>query len=75
MTALFRSRAGVVLMAFLAIATFFLITEHRAHVFGVLPFAFLLACLFMHIFMHGGHGHDHGAHPGNETQPPDGGAK
>jgi len=36
MSAFLRSRTGVVLLAFVAIAAFFLITEHTAHVFGVL---------------------------------------
>ena len=33
----FRSRSGLVLLAFLGIAGFFLVTEHRAHVFAALP--------------------------------------
>jgi hypothetical protein len=33
-----RSRTGVVSLAFLAIAAFFLVTEHTAHALGVLPF-------------------------------------
>lgn len=32
-----RSRTGLALLGFLAIAGFFLFTEHRAHVLGVLP--------------------------------------
>lgn len=64
-----RSRTGVALIVFLGIAAFFLITEHSAHLFGVLPFALLLLCPLMHLFMHGGHdGHggevsNHGGHP------------
>ena len=50
------SRPNIVLIAFLAIAGFYLITEHQAHVFGYLPFLLLLACVFLHMFMHGGHG-------------------
>ncbi len=50
-----RSRSGLILIAFLAIAGFFLFTEHRAHLFGVLPFLLLLACPLLHFF-HGGHG-------------------
>lgn len=50
-----------VLIAFLAIAAFFLITEHQAHLLGALPFLLLLACPLMHLFMHHGHG-AHGSH-------------
>ena len=60
-----RSRTGLVLIAFLAVAAFFLITEHTAHFFGILPYALLLLCPLLHLFMHGGHGdrsaHDHSA--------------
>ena len=54
--AFLRSRAGIALFVFLAIAAFYLVTEHTAHFYGLLPFALLLACLLMHLFMHGGHG-------------------
>ncbi len=50
-----------VFMAFMAIAAFYLITEHRAHLLGALPFLLLLVCPLMHVFMHHGHG-AHGAH-------------
>jgi hypothetical protein len=54
---MFRSRVGLVLLVFLAIATFFMVTEHTAHFFGVLPFLLVLACPLMMLFMHhGGHG-------------------
>lgn len=49
------SRSNWVLLGFLAIAGFFLLTEHKAHVLGILPFLLLLACPLMHLF-HGGHG-------------------
>ena len=55
MSAFLKSRTGVVLLTFLAIAAFFLITEHTAHVLGVLPFALVLLCPLMHLFMHHGH--------------------
>lgn len=46
---------------FAAIALFYLWTEHRAHLFGLLPYLFILACPLMHFFMHGHHGgHRHG---------------
>ena len=63
----FRSRSRLVLLAFLAIAGFFLITEHTAHVLGILPYLLLLACPLIHLF-HGGHGPGHGGH-GGDTPP------
>lgn len=56
-----RSRTWWAFAGFVAIAGFFLFTEHRAHLFGALPFLFLLACPFLHMFGHGGHG-GHGGH-------------
>jgi hypothetical protein len=47
------------LIVFLGVAGFFLLTEHRAHIFGYLPYLILLLCPLMHIFMHKGHG-NHG---------------
>ncbi len=55
-----RTPSGLVLCGFLAIAAFFLLTEHTAHVFGALPYLLLAACPLMHIFMHHGHGRHHG---------------
>jgi hypothetical protein len=60
-----KTPAGWVLIGFLAIAAFYLVTEHTAHLFGFLPFAFLLACPLMHLFMHGKHG-GHGGHQGHD---------
>ncbi len=73
----FGSRAGFVCLALLAIAGFYLLTEHRAHLFGVLPYLLLLACPLMHVFMHrgghGGHRHDAGtSHTGRATRTDDG---
>jgi hypothetical protein len=51
----FRSRAGLTLIAFLAIVAFFMVAEHTAHFFGILPYALLLLCPLLHLFMHGGH--------------------
>ncbi|TIU43352.1 MAG: DUF2933 domain-containing protein, partial [Mesorhizobium sp.] len=52
-----------------------LLTEHRAHVLGALFYLLPLGCVFMHFFMHGGHGHrgrEHGGHGhggGHRNQP------
>jgi SNF family Na+-dependent transporter len=69
-----KSRTKWVLIGFLAIAAFFLVTEHRAHLSGWLAsywiWLLLLACPLMHVFLHGGHGHGgHGNHP--RRQPGD----
>ena len=58
---LFRSRVGLALLGFLAVAGFFLVTEHKAHVLGILPYALLLLCPLLHL-LHGGHGRGHGEH-------------
>jgi len=57
-----KSRTAWVLLGFLAIMGFFLITEHGAHLFGVLPFLLLLLCPLLHFFLHRGHGENHGDH-------------
>jgi len=56
----YQTPFGVVICGFLLIAAFFLLTEHTAHVFGVLPYLLILACPLMHLFMHHGHGGHHG---------------
>ena len=58
------SKIGLVTIAFLLVAAFFLLSEHRAHALGALPFLLLLACPLLHIFMHRGHGEQggHGRH-------------
>jgi hypothetical protein len=57
-----RRRGTFVLIGFLLVAGFFLITEHTAHFFGLLPYLILLACPLMHLFMHNGHGGHQHAH-------------
>ena len=59
---LWRSRGGMALVVFGAIAAYFLFTEHRAHVFSGIAYLLLLACPLVHLFGHGGHGgHGHGS--------------
>ena len=62
-----RTPSGLTLLAFLAIAAFFLIVEHRAHVFGVLPYVLFLLCPVLHLLMHGRHS---GTHTDHEARPP-----
>ena len=61
-----RTRSGIVLCGFLLIAGFYLLTEHTAHVLGVLPYLLILACPLMHLFMH----HGHGGHRMAQSPPP-----
>jgi DUF2933 family protein len=53
-----------VFWGFAGVAAFFLITEHRAHVFEFLPFVLLAACPLMHLF------HGHGAHDDAKEKKP-----
>ena len=49
------------LIGLLVIAGIWLTVDHGQHLAPYLPFAFLLGCLAMHLFMHAGHG-SHGNH-------------
>lgn len=60
-----RSRSKWVFILFALIALFFLVSEHRAHLFGALPFLLLLACPLLHFF------HGHGHHHGDDHRPAD----
>jgi hypothetical protein len=68
------SSSGLVLLTFLTIAAFFLITEHWAHVLGALPYVLFLLCPVLHLLMHGWHGHGHADHDARQHRPPQGGA-
>lgn len=54
---------------FTGIALFFLWEEHRAHLFGALPYLLLLLCPLLHGLMHGRHGSSqpHGHRPSAST--------
>jgi len=63
-----KSRAKWIFIGFAVIAGYFLITEHRAHLYGWLAsygiWLLLLACPLMHLFMPHGHGggREHSSH-------------
>lgn len=43
---------------FAAVGGYYLLTEHRPHLFDYLPYLLLMACPLLHLFhRHGGHGH------------------
>ena len=56
-----RSPIGKAGIGLAALLVFYMLTEHTAHVFGVLPYLLLLACPLMHLVMH--RHHDHGKGP------------
>ena len=62
----FLRRGRWIFWIFAIVAAWFLITEHRAHVLGALPYLILLACPAMHLFMH--HGHGHGGQSGHDDR-------
>jgi cyanate permease len=56
----------VVLIAFLAIAAFYLIAEHRVHLYGYLSWLPLAALIALHFWMHASH--RHGGHSSHDSQ-------
>ncbi len=62
-----RFRYAIGLIVFGAIAAYFVLSEHRAHFLGGLPFLLLLACPLMHVFRHGSHGGHGGGHADHES--------
>lgn len=50
------SHRNILLLAFLGILGFLVVTDYREHVFGLFPYLLLLACPFIHFIMHRGHG-------------------
>ena len=79
------SRYSIGLIVIGAVAAYFLLTEHRAHLFAALPLALLFGCLGMHVFMHhghggggggdGSHGHQHGSSGNPDASVPQPDAK
>ena len=63
--AFWSSRYAIGLIVIGSIATYFLLSEHRAHFLGALPLLLLLSCPLMHVFMHHGHA-GHGGHQGHQ---------
>lgn len=68
-TPFWRSRFGLGWIVLAGVAGWFLWEEHQAHLLGLLPYLFLLACPLMHVFMHRGHSHSH-HHGGGDARAP-----
>jgi len=54
--AFWRSKTGMALIGAVLLGGAYAVTEHSQHLWVFLPYAFLLACPLMHLFMHHGHG-------------------
>lgn len=52
------SSKGIAALGLIGAVSYFLLVEHRDHLFEFLPYLILLLCPLMHIFMHGMH-HSH----------------
>ncbi len=60
---------GLTALGLIGAVSYFLLMEHREHLFQALPYLILLACPLMHFFMHGSHGgHDHGDHKSDDQE-------
>lgn len=64
-----HDRNKVTFAVFLGIGAYFLWTEHEAHVIEFLPWALILACVGMHVFMHRGHAHNGSSEHNGENKP------
>ena len=53
-----NSRRVIILCAAVGIIGAVFLTGHNNHVIALLPYLLLLACPFLHLFMHRGHGRD-----------------
>ena len=64
-----RSKTGLVAIAFIIVVGFLLTYEHRVHLFtgNALLLLLLFACVGVHLFMHGGHG-GHGGHDSDKER-------
>ena len=60
---------GLASIVLIGVASYFLLVEHRQHLFQWLPFLLIALCPLMHIFMHGGHG-GHGGHKHHSADEP-----
>lgn len=55
--------AKVAGLCLVALASFYLLTEHLQHTLGALPYAVLVLCPVLHLVMHRGHAHHRGPPP------------
>lgn len=66
-TSFWKTPAGFAALGLIGAVSYFLLVEHQQHVWQLLPYLILLACPFMHFFMHGSHD-AHGHHEEESEQ-------
>lgn len=57
----YKTPFGILALVLFAGAAYSIWTEHRVHLYNLLPLLLILVCPLMHLFMHGNHGNDHSA--------------
>lgn len=62
------SSKAIPALVLIGAASYFLLMEHREHLYQWLPFLIIALCPLMHIFMHGSHG---GHEQENSQRAPD----
>jgi hypothetical protein len=60
-----NKKLSIILIGSLGIVAFFLIFEHRAHIFGNIQYVLFVLFIGLHLVMHLGHG-GHGNHNDHE---------
>jgi hypothetical protein len=63
-----QSPIGIILLISLGIVTALLVIDHSNHFLRLLPYAFLLLCPLMHVFMHNGHEHEQSEKRKNDAE-------
>ena len=51
-----RSPNGLLTLTVVVLVAAYAVAQHSDHLVALLPFALILLCPLMHLFMHGGHG-------------------
>lgn len=64
-TALVRG-GWIIVIALGSVSLYFVLINHAAHVYTLLPFLLLGACPLMHLFHRHGHGHRDAAEPSSQ---------
>lgn len=60
-----RRWTQALLTVLIAVAAVYLVTNHWLHILDAMPYLWVVVMMFMHLFMHGGHGgHSHAGHDG-----------